>query len=635
MDTQQKQQIIEQLQSANNVLIAVSNSPSVDELSAAIGLTLALNKLDKHATTVFSGVVPSTIEFLQPEKLIESTTDSLRDFIIALDKSKADKLRYKVEDDVVRIFITPFQTTITEKDLEFSQGDFNVDLVVALGVGRREDLDAAITAHGRILHDATVVSMTNKPNASELGSIHWQDEKASSLCEMIAIMTTELRQEPLFDGQMATAYLTGIVAETNRFKNERTTPRALSMSSQLMSYGANQQLIAEQLEKPEPLPENAISLKAPTTQDDEPPTEIQDIDNTDRHDEQQVPKPESSLNQLSDDDIDKLLNGGSEDSEHSEASEESIIDQPTTKDGSLVIEHPSDERLQEIRVDDSGDVEKSSQEEHEYPRYEPELKKPEDHSDIEEYSGSNIQTTSSHTPQMEGTGSDDTSQESTSSPVGQPKPIHEEDFSDFRDRGSKTVLPPMPAPLHTMPQPLTSAQPPETPAQEPRQDMVQSPSSVIKEETGEFSDTSDQPTGIGAMPQPLHHTMRHEKVLTPPNTQHNLEYEDDTLDDLESRLESHESVVPDNVPPPIHADIDKLRDSVAKAADALPPMFPTPKQSISSTPLELANPLHDDHENKPNLPPPPPPPSKSTVPPPVPPPMMPQFYDEPLDDNKK
>jgi hypothetical protein len=216
-------------------------------------LTLAINKLDKHATTVFSGVVPSTIEFLQPEKTIETTTDSLRDFIIALDKSKADKLRYKVEDDVVRIFITPYRTTITDKDLEFSQGDFNVDLVVALGVTRRQDLDKAITSHGRILHDATIVALTKREMVSELGAINWQDNQASSLCEMVASVMTELQPEVL-DCQMATAFLTGIIAETDRFKNDKTTPLALSLSSKLMTSGANQQLIAEKLDEPDPAP---------------------------------------------------------------------------------------------------------------------------------------------------------------------------------------------------------------------------------------------------------------------------------------------------------------------------------------------------------------------------------------------
>src|SRR5262245_66315276 len=129
----QKQAVVDRIKQASNILVTVSNNPSVDQLASCIGLTIGLNKLGRHATAVFSGTVPSTIEFLQPEKTLEKNTDSLRDFIIALDKSKADKLRYKVEDKVVKIFITPYKTSINEKDLNFSQGDFNVDVVVALG----------------------------------------------------------------------------------------------------------------------------------------------------------------------------------------------------------------------------------------------------------------------------------------------------------------------------------------------------------------------------------------------------------------------------------------------------------------------------------------------------------------------
>ncbi len=171
MDNARKQ-LVEKVQSANHILVTVSNNPSVDQLAACIGLTLLLNKLGKHGTAVFSGEVPSTLEFLQPENTIEKNTDSLRDFIIALDKNKADKLRYKVEDDVVRIFITPYKTSITSEDLDFSQGDFNVDVVIALGVNQQDDLDQAITAHGRILHDATVATV-NIANEGSLGSINW------------------------------------------------------------------------------------------------------------------------------------------------------------------------------------------------------------------------------------------------------------------------------------------------------------------------------------------------------------------------------------------------------------------------------------------------------------------------------
>ena len=243
-----KAQLADKLKSANNVLVTVSRDPSVDQLAACLGLTLLLNKLNKHAAAVFSGQVPSTIEFLKPDETLEKTTDSLRDFIIALDKSKADKLRYKVEDNVVRIFITPYRTSISEKDFDFSQGDFNVEVVVALGVQRQEDLDEAITAHGRILHDATVASLNIAADGG-LGSIAWHDPQASSLSELV----TELAQtlgDKLIDNQIATALLTGIVSETNRFSNDKTSSQTMSASAALMAAGANQQLVATELQKP-------------------------------------------------------------------------------------------------------------------------------------------------------------------------------------------------------------------------------------------------------------------------------------------------------------------------------------------------------------------------------------------------
>jgi hypothetical protein len=267
MDAQAKQQLIERVKQANNILVTVSKDPTVDQLSACIGLTLMLNKMQKHATAVFSGQVPSTLEFLQPEKTLETNTDSLQDFIISLDKNKADKLRYKVEDQFVRVFITPYRTSLSEKDLQFSQGDFNVDAVVALGVKDRNQLDAAIIAHGRILHDATVISVNSGAgNAPNLGQINWQDPGASSLSEMV-VSVSEAFGSGLIDNQIATALLTGIVAETNRFSNDNTSPKVLTMSAQLMAAGANQQLIAKQLEPPPPLVP-AIPAQPPTP---EPP----------------------------------------------------------------------------------------------------------------------------------------------------------------------------------------------------------------------------------------------------------------------------------------------------------------------------------------------------------------------------
>lgn len=265
-----RQQIIEKIKATNNILVTVSRDPSVDELSAALGLTTILNKIGKHGTVIFSGEIPSAINFLDPEKLFERTTDSLRDFIIALDKEKADHLRYKIDGDVVKIFITPYHATITENDLNYSQGDYNVELVIALGVSNREHLDAAISAHGQMLHDADIVTLSAGKQSSKLGRVDWQDGNASCLCEMVANIGEALKADkPILDKQIATTLLTGIVAATDRFSNIYTSSRVMTVAAQLMASGANQQLIAARLQESHEidrladLPKDVVVVEAP------------------------------------------------------------------------------------------------------------------------------------------------------------------------------------------------------------------------------------------------------------------------------------------------------------------------------------------------------------------------------------
>ncbi len=297
-DGNAKQQIVDRIKSVTNILVTLGKNPSVDELSAALGLTLMLNKLDKHATAVFSGNIPPAIQFLEPDKTFENTVDSLRDFIIALDKEKADRLRYRVEDDVVRIFITPYRTRITEEDLRFTHGDFNVELVLALGVEKQEDLDEAIAAHGKILHDATVATLSTGAKKSSLGSIDWQDAAASSLCEMLVAMSESLKSN-LLDEQIATAYLTGIVAATDRFSNSQTSPKSMTMAAQLMAAGANQQLIAAKLEESSeissstPAPDGSVTLSEGASQNLREPAA-----NPEPLSEIKSPKKDDSLGQM-------------------------------------------------------------------------------------------------------------------------------------------------------------------------------------------------------------------------------------------------------------------------------------------------------------------------------------------------
>jgi hypothetical protein len=242
----QQQQLAKRITEANYILVTVNSNPTFDQLAAAIGLTLMLNKINKYTTAIFSGQIPSSLNFLNPEKTIEKTTDSLRDFIISLDKDKADKLRYKIEDNFVRIFISPYHSALSEKDFIYSMGDFNVDVVVGLGIVKREELDRVIIEQGRILHDATIATI-NTTTPSTLGAINWDNPKASSLCEMLVSLADDFKVDKLIDGQIANSLLSGIIEETSQFSNDKTTAETMSAGSKLLEAGANQQLVSKEV----------------------------------------------------------------------------------------------------------------------------------------------------------------------------------------------------------------------------------------------------------------------------------------------------------------------------------------------------------------------------------------------------
>lgn len=244
--------VADKINSCENILVALSQDPSVDEISAAIGLTMILNKIGKHVTAIYSGETPNTLEFLKPDETFEKDTNSLQDFIIALNKDKADHLRYKVEGDYVKVYITPYKTTISQNDLEFSQGDFNVDLVISIDVESAEALDGALEEYGRIMHDATAINITTN-QAGRFAELEWSDPSMSSCCEMI-VNLCEFLGYTEFDQPTATALLTGIVSATERFSNARTTSETMQISSRLMQAGADQQLISSNIMQPAEVP---------------------------------------------------------------------------------------------------------------------------------------------------------------------------------------------------------------------------------------------------------------------------------------------------------------------------------------------------------------------------------------------
>ena len=259
------EKVAEKIQRGANILIALSKDPNLDEISAAIALAIVLDQQKKHVTAIYSGKTPNALEFLKPEETFEKDTSSLQDFIIALNKSKADHLTYKLDGDYVKIYITPYKGQVKKEDLEYSYGDYNVDLVIVFNVNAGNEIDSALSEYGRIMHDASAINITSGL-PGRFADLEWSDPEKSSVCEMVYDLLKELEITNLSQ-EVATALLTGILSATERFSNSRTKPTTMAVASKLMEAGADQQLISTNILKTETptTPENLATPGAPVT----------------------------------------------------------------------------------------------------------------------------------------------------------------------------------------------------------------------------------------------------------------------------------------------------------------------------------------------------------------------------------
>ena len=255
--------VVDKIKASENILIALSKNPNIDEISAALGLAMILDTIHKHITAIFSGQVPNVLQFLKPEETFEKTTNSLQDFIIALSKDKVDHISYKIEGDFVKVYVTPYKATIGQADLSMSYGDYNVDLVICFDVISGDEIDPALSEYGRIMHDATAINLT-VGTPGRFAELEWQDSNVSSISEMVVGLADKLGLAS-FSEQVATALLTGIVASTDHFSNPRTSSNTMSIASKLMSFGANQQLISSQIMEKIKTPDIPATSIAPTT----------------------------------------------------------------------------------------------------------------------------------------------------------------------------------------------------------------------------------------------------------------------------------------------------------------------------------------------------------------------------------
>jgi len=245
----QEQQILEQINKANNVLITFNKTWNGDAVASALAMYLFLKKMDKNVDIIAENFESGKLySFLPGYGNIQNSLENLRKFIISLDISnaKVGQVKYTVEDDMLNFIISPKEGFFTHEDISSRADGFKYDLIFVFDTPDLESLGTIYDNDTEFFYQVPLINIDHHSSNEEYGQINQVELTAVSSAEVLFSLITSYSRDYM-DEDIATCLMTGLISKTRSFKTQNITPHALSAASQLISMGARREEIVNYL----------------------------------------------------------------------------------------------------------------------------------------------------------------------------------------------------------------------------------------------------------------------------------------------------------------------------------------------------------------------------------------------------
>lgn len=251
IDSSPKQQAVELIRQAKSILVATHKNPDGDALGSIIALKLALEKLDKKVEIVCPDQPGELFAFLPAIADVKTEIPQSRELVISVDtrNSEVDKIGYKKDGDRVNIVVTAKSGNFTPENVKIEPPKAKFDLVIVVDTPNIERL-GSLSQPADVFYETPVINIDHHPSNERFGKVNWVELVATATTEILVSLFEALgRETKLFDEDVATALLTGLIYDTSSFQNINTTPKSLTVAAQLVAAGGKQQEIIKHLYK--------------------------------------------------------------------------------------------------------------------------------------------------------------------------------------------------------------------------------------------------------------------------------------------------------------------------------------------------------------------------------------------------
>jgi len=242
-------QIKTQVDQANHILVCFRPQSESDTLASAIAFSSFLEKHGKKVDIVSDNfTTPKRLQFLPKQEKILPQLPFLQKLVITLniEETGIEEINYDVEENKIRIFITPESGIISPKNITTAQTQYKYDLIITLGTPDLLSLGNIYTRNTELFFQVPVINIDSHPENEHYGHINSTDITIPGISEMVYAIMKHIHTDAI-DEEIATCILTGIIENTKSFQSQNTKPQTLSLASELITLGAKRDFIIHNL----------------------------------------------------------------------------------------------------------------------------------------------------------------------------------------------------------------------------------------------------------------------------------------------------------------------------------------------------------------------------------------------------
>lgn len=230
---------------AQNILICLPKSVTLDQAAAGLSLFLSLGKAGKNVNIV--SAEPMTVGFshlVGLDKVADKISGANLVLTINAPIENIDKVSTQDDGKHLSLVIAPKtgMPPITSEQVIFNQAGARADLIITLGTRKLEGLGKIYLENQGIFQEKPIINIDNNSQNSNFGRLNIIDPDASSCSEIIASLISGMGFPA--DEDIGSNLLLGLKEETRNFQIEKVSADTFEAAAFCLRAGGRREVVS-------------------------------------------------------------------------------------------------------------------------------------------------------------------------------------------------------------------------------------------------------------------------------------------------------------------------------------------------------------------------------------------------------